>query len=301
MKATKTLEAIEKALVADQGGAFRLLLKEAMPTAGDAYEGPQPPFRNHLGASRLGRECAREIWYGFRWATREDFEGRMVRLFNRGHLEEPRMVALLKMIGVTVYQFDEKGKQFRIGKGHKGHGGGSLDSVLYGVPDFPAEYMLGEFKTHGEKSYVKLLDEGLLKAKWEHYVQCQLYMADQKLGKTLYLAVNKNTDDLHGEIINFDPVTVERAHRRQILIIDSKEAPPKIGKDEADWRCKFCDQKEVCHLGKAPYRTCRTCVHVEMADGGRWGCTKLQSVLTSEEQLAACDRYEIMAGVYAKP
>ena len=138
MKANLTLKLIEDAMVADQGASFRVLLKDLMPTAEDAYRGDDPPFRGHLGASVIGRACAREVWYGFRWAKKPAFNGRMLRLFNRGHLEEPRMVALLKMIGVTVHQYDARGKQFRIGKGYKGHGGGGMDGVLYGVPEYPA-------------------------------------------------------------------------------------------------------------------------------------------------------------------
>ena len=44
--------------------------------------------RAHLGASMIGRECNRALWYGFRWATVPNFPGRVLRLFKRGHDEE---------------------------------------------------------------------------------------------------------------------------------------------------------------------------------------------------------------------
>ena len=62
-------------------------------------------FRDHLGGSMIGRPCDRELWYGFRHAARPNFDGRMLRLFNRGHLEEPRFVKSLESIGATVYEF----------------------------------------------------------------------------------------------------------------------------------------------------------------------------------------------------
>src|SRR6266540_1462894 len=118
VRAVKTLEAINAALEKDQGARFRGLLHEAMREAvdlkSDAFRDEEDAFRSHLGASMIGRECARELWYAFRWATARREGGRMVRLFNRGHLEEPRFVALLRMIGCAVWQYDENKKQFRV-------------------------------------------------------------------------------------------------------------------------------------------------------------------------------------------
>jgi hypothetical protein len=290
--AVKTLAAIEAAMYQDQGAEYRRLLGELVPLASDAFNPKNDIFRAHLGASQIGKECGRAIWYSFRWATKVLFEGKMLRLFNRGHLEEPRMLALMKLIGVQVYQVDENGKQFRISKGHRGHGGGSMDSVLYNVPDIPATWMLGEFKTHGDKSFGKLIDDGLLRSKFEHYVQTQIYMGDQKLPYALYLATNKNTDDIHAEIIKADPAQFQRYQQRTILIVESREPPPKIAKNEADWRCKFCDHMKVCHLDAPPHKSCRTCQHAVILDDGKWGCGWHRVELTEEMQLAACDQYD---------
>ena len=95
MVAHATLDAIDAAIAADDGAAFRLLEGELMPLAADAYRGEEEAHLGHLGASILGRDCPREIWYSFRWVHREKHEPRMLRLFIRGHLEEPRFIALL--------------------------------------------------------------------------------------------------------------------------------------------------------------------------------------------------------------
>lgn len=299
--ATKLLQAIDEAMQKDQGAAFRQLQEILLPKADDAYQGVQPPFRNHLGASMVGRECAREIWYGFRWTTQKNFDGRMLRLFNRGHLEEPRMVALLMMVGCQVWQYDERGKQFRLSKGHKGHGGGAIDGVVKGVPDMPEVAMLTEFKTHGDKSFVKLKEDGLLKAKWEHYVQMQTCMGELNLSHGLYMAVNKNTDELHAEIVKYDATQHQRSQQRTILIIDSKTPPPRIGKDETFFKCKFCDHRPVCHLKAPATVTCRTCKHISVEPDSKWVCTLHQEFRTSEEQLHACPQYAIIPEVHSNP
>jgi hypothetical protein len=66
-----------------------------------------------LGASIIGRECERAIWYEFRWAGKEEFEGRMLRLFETGTLAEQRFADNLKAIGCEVHTVDpETNQQF---------------------------------------------------------------------------------------------------------------------------------------------------------------------------------------------
>lgn len=62
--------------------------------------------RTHLGASEIGSDCDRYLWYKFRWFFDEVFPGRMYRLFERGNLEEMRMVKWLEGIGCTVITDD---------------------------------------------------------------------------------------------------------------------------------------------------------------------------------------------------
>lgn len=295
--AVKTLAAIEAALQKDQGAKFRGLLGQLMPLAGDAYSTKEESFRGHLGASLLGRECARELWYSFHWCTEKKFDGRMLRLFNRGHLEEPRFVALLMMIGCKVWQVNSEGKQFRI-SGHRGHFGGSMDAVAIGIPDLDETMpVLCEFKTHGEKSFTKLVAEGVMQAKWEHFVQMQIYMGKNNLLWSLYGAVCKNTDELHMELIQFDPTQYQRYLDRSVMVIDATEPPPRINNSPGFYKCKFCPENNQCHkVGKYEiHRNCRTCEHSRVADEGKWVCRhpgKLQT-LTQEEQLAACEFYKL--------
>ena len=62
--------------------------------------------RKHLGASLIGRDCSRFLWYVFRWVKHEKHDGRKQRLFNRGHREEARFIEWLEGIGCTVYAYD---------------------------------------------------------------------------------------------------------------------------------------------------------------------------------------------------
>jgi hypothetical protein len=299
MQATKTLAAIEAAIFADQGAKFRSLLATTMPEATDAYNPKTETFRKHLGASILGKDCAREIWYNLHWATKPEFHGRMLRLFNRGHLEEARFIALLLLIGCEVWQLDvTTGKQYKIDSGHRGHAGGSIDAVVRGIPDIPGIAALGEFKTYNDKRFAILKDKTLVGGNWDHFIQMQTYMGKWNLTHGLYLAVNKNDDELYAEIIQFDPTQYERYQKVSQTIIDAKIAPPRINQSPGWYKCKFCPQKEICHGTDLPARTCRSCKHVIMGNEGNWSCGHValkgkDYPLDKEAQERGCIAYEV--------
>jgi hypothetical protein len=287
--ATKTLDAINKAIEIDQGAAYRVALGRVMPTMSDAFSGDNGSFRSHLGASLIGEECARKIWYGFHWFVKPKFDGRMLRLFNRGHLEEARFIAMLLAAKVTIYQQDENGKQFRISDCDE-HFGGSGDGVAIGLPDLPNnEPCLLEFKTHNDKSFKALIKSGVDIAKPQHYAQMQVYMRKMGLRYGLYGAVNKNDDSLHLEIIALDIETADLYLNKAKAIIWMRTPPRRISESPGWLACSWCDYKPQCHLKKEPDKNCRTCDQLRPIANGQWSCYHLNKTMTKEEQLIGCD------------
>lgn len=289
--ATKTLHKIDSMIKEDQGSQFRYWLGQVIPHIEDAYRQGNEGHRSHMGASLIGKECARAIWYDFRWATKSNFEGRMIRLFNRGHLEEARFIAMLLMIGCQVWQQDENGHQFRISDS-EGHFGGSGDGVAMGIPDLaPNVPCLLEFKTHSEKSFKDLEAKGVKEAKWEHYVQMNVYMRKMGLPVALYMAVNKNTDALYGEIVPLDTEVADQYLDRANKIVWLQEAPKKISQSPGFFKCRFCNHRPVCHLKHAPDVNCRTCAYAEPSTNAQWICRKFEQVIPKETQLTGCQQY----------
>lgn len=288
--ASKTLLAIETAIASDQGNAYRGWLQRVLPHIGDAYRQDEDGFRTHLGASVIGRECSREVWYKWRWFTKSKFSGRMLRLFNRGHLEEGRVIAALLTIGCKIFQQDESGKQFRITHAG-GHIGGSGDGVVVGIPDLPeGEAALLEFKTYNDKQFSKLKENGVREAKPEHYTQMQIYMEKMGLPACIYIGVNKNDDEIYAEI-----VPLKRLHADEYLkfgesIVYAKKPPKGLSDTPGYWKCKYCDERMHCHkLGGQVERNCRTCAKSEALPDGSWLCTMHGNFLTKEDQLNACE------------
>lgn len=292
--ATKTLDAINSNLEADGGDSFRANLKKVLPHISDIYRQEKNSVgRGHLGASVLGSQCARQIWYGFHWAIKPKFPGRILRLFNRGHLEEARVIALLLSIGVEVYQQDSEGKQFRV-EHADGHVGGSGDGVVVGLPDLnPGMPCLLEIKTHNDKSWKAVHSKGVKASKFEHYVQMCIYGTKMGLNHALYVAVNKNDDSLHLELVPISRAVGEQYLERGAKIVNAEGPPNRIGHSIGDYRCVYCDYKALCHgVGKYKVeRNCRTCAFSEIK-GKDWVCRHHNQVLTVEEQKQGCSSWQ---------
>lgn len=302
--AVKTMAAIEEAIAADSGNLYRHYLQQVLPHIEDSYRQDDHPFRTHMGASGIGDKCARKIWYGFRWVTRPSFEGRMLRLFNRGHLEEGRIIAALLTIGAQVYQQDENGHQFRISAA-AGHAGGSGDGIVIGIPDVGHDVpMLMECKTHNDKSFQSLKANGVKEAKYEHYVQSMVYARKMELPLVLYIAVNKNNDELYIELLQLDSECADQYLDRFEQLVPLLEAPEGISKNPGWYECKWCDHRPVCHFNKTPEKTCRSCAysqpHTEGAYAGKWVCHYNQMApveLDKYQQLSGCVNWLQMAGI----
>ncbi len=127
----------------------------------DAYhESKKEKPRPHMGVSLLGHPCDRWLWLSFRWAIQEDFPGRILRLFRRGHHEENWIVQDLRAIGVHIRATG--GKQSRVEFGS--HVSGSLDGIIEeGLIESPNKLHVAEFKTHSDKSFKDLLKHGVEK------------------------------------------------------------------------------------------------------------------------------------------
>ncbi|MBF0181932.1 MAG: oxidoreductase [Magnetococcales bacterium] len=262
----------------------------------DAGDGLRP----HLGASIIGRECERSLWLDFRWTTSAPFAGRMLRLFETGQLEETRFVRNLRRIGATVLDVDpQTGRQWRVEACH-GHFGGSLDAMALGIPEAPKTWHVCEFKTHNASSFADLRKHGVQKAKPQHHAQMQVYMHLSGMTRALYLAVNKDNDDLHAERIHADGAEGLRLIAKAERIIRAERPPTRISTDPSWYQCRMCHHHPLCHEGVLARRSCRTCLHVSPVDAGLWQCGIDGRGMIFKEQQSGCFGHlfvpDLMAG-----
>jgi hypothetical protein len=244
-------------------------------------------FRDHLGASIIGKECERALWYDFRWVSRAAFTGRVLRLFETGKREENRLVRDLRRTGATVLDADpETGRQWQV-TALGGHFGGSLDAVAVGLLEAPKTWHVVEFKTHSAKSFAMLKKEGVERAKPQHWAQMQVYMHLAVITRAMYVAVCKDTDEIHIERVRADPAAGHRLVAKAKRVIDAPRPPAKISEDPTWWQCRLCEHHDHCQGGRSAERHCRTCLHSTPVDGG-WICERWDRALSSGEQRRGC-------------
>lgn len=267
--------------------------------------------RPHLGASIIGSECMRHLWYGFRWASDPQFEGRLLRLFERGQREEAWVIEELRMVGIQVQDQDfsqpqipgtPDWPQFRF-EAIGGHFGGSCDGKLLGVLEAPKTWHLLEVKTANDKWFAKLQKDGVAKTYPKHVAQMQCYMHGLKLTRCLYVCVNKNTDAIYTERIHYDRKHAEATLRIAEGIIGAPEPLSKISEDPSWFECKWCDHRSVCHMERTEFldRNCRTCLSATPLEDGTWACEHLKIKLDVDAQRKGCGDHLFIPALLPAP
>jgi hypothetical protein len=272
------------------------------PTVSSIYQAYENRHRNEarlqrrLGAASVG-QCARRTWFDFRWAhcVGSTPDGRLLRLFETGHLAESRFVQNLRDIGCEVHDLDPAtGDQWTF-TACGGHLVAKIDAAVLGLPEAPKTWHVGEFKTHSAKSFRDVATKGVRAAKPEHYMQMLVGMHLSGMDRAFYLAVNKDTDELYSERFEYDKAEAEACIAMAQQVIDGANAPARPHESPDKYPCTLCSHRAMCWGTSAPDPavccrvTCRGCCHSSAVDGGAWTCVKHGKLLSEPEQMAACD------------
>ena len=257
------------------------------------HETNAEPPRPHMGCSMLGHPCDRWLWLSFRWAVTPKFPGRILRLFRRGHNEEATVVADLRAIGVDVQNTGRAQKRVDFGA----HVSGSVDGIIEsGVPGAPKARAILEIKTHGDKSFNDLKAKGVQASKPMHWVQMCVYGSGLNIQRALYVAVNKNTDEIYTEWLHLDAAVVaEKAVNRGRTIALSDRMPPPLSTDATWYECKMCAAHSFCHGTRLTQEVnCRTCAHATATPESTWKCERHQADgIPVEFQRAGCEAHAL--------
>ena len=247
-------------------------------------------MREHCGASGIGNPCERAIYYSFRWTTKPEHSGRLLRLFRRGQDEEQVFIDDLRAIGLTVSEGPEPGKQWRFGD-FGGHFAGSMDAAILGLIEAPKTWHVGEFKTANKKSFDDIFKNGVKKSKPLHFAQMQMYMHWSGMRRAVYIVVCKDDDRRYLERIEYDRYCAGELEEKAKRIIFAKTPPPKLSDRPDYYLCKWCDHYEVCHQGDDPEVNCRTCSYSEPTLAGKWKCNRHNDLIQLSTQKTGCEDY----------
>ncbi|WPB83687.1 hypothetical protein [Sediminicoccus rosea] len=221
------------------------------------------PPRSYLGGSRLGHACERALQFEFVKAPKDegaDFDGRLLRIFGIGHALEDVAVAWLRAAGFDLYTRrggSEHGEQF----GFSVAGGrirGHVDGVFAGGPTIPgmAFPALWECKTMNAKSWRETSSKGVAVSKPIYAAQIAVYQAYMDAivpgvadNAALFTAINKDTAELHHELVPFNAELAQRMSDRGVRILaatDAGDLLPRIAAQPDHFECRFCPWAKRC-------------------------------------------------------
>lgn len=224
-------------------------------------EHAKQPRRNYLGASILGGECPRALWYDYTGAPREPFGWATINRFNDGHRSEDVMANMLRMVpGIELETINpETGGQFGFelfGGKIKGH----CDGKIKGLLQAPTTKHIWEHKCVSEKSLGQFrleksrFGEKAALKNWNkvYFVQAQVYMHQFKLDRHYLTVSSPGCRDYDSCRTEYDPTVASFFLDRAYDIVMSKTPPPKINQKPDFFVCKMCSFAKVCHGEQNP-------------------------------------------------
>jgi hypothetical protein len=221
------------------------------------------PSRSYLGGSRLGHPCERALQFEFLQAPKDsgaDFDGRTLRIFGIGHALEDVAVDWLRAAGFDLYtrkgsRMDGEQFGFSVAGGRiRGH----VDGILAGGPQIPglAFPALWECKTMNAKAWRETSSKGVVTAKPVYAAQIAVYQAYMDAAvpgvaenPALFTAINKDTAELHHELVPFDGDLAQRMSDRAVRLLracDAGDLLPRIASNADFHECRFCPWAKRC-------------------------------------------------------
>jgi hypothetical protein len=225
----------------------------ALINAGMQQARASQPERQYLGASRLGVACERALQFEYAKASVDhgrDIPGRMLRIFERGHVMEDCMGAWLRDAGFDLRTRKADGEQFGFSVADdrlQGH----IDGVIVGGHEGFAYPALWECKCLGNKSWSDLDKKGLAISKPVYAAQVAIYQAYLELHEhpAIFTALNADTMEIYTELVPFDSALAQRMSDRAVKVITATEAGellPRAFNDETHFECRMCAWQVRC-------------------------------------------------------
>ena len=225
----------------------------ALIDAGLQQQRAAEPPRTYLGASCLGVACTRALQYEYA-ATPVDHgrahDGRLLRIFTRGHVMETCMAQWLRQAGFLLQTEQADGTQYGF-SAVEGRLQGHIDGVIIAGPEGFAYPMLWENKCVGAKTFRAFRQHPLAVSHPVYAGQMAVYQAYLNLHAhpALFTALNADTMEIYAERVAFDAVLAQRLSDRALLIITATQAGeqlPRTFSDSTHFECRLCAWQDRC-------------------------------------------------------
>jgi len=194
--------------------------------------------RNYVGASSIGSNCLRQIWYQFKGEKPEGVPAKFRRAGDIGKTLEGLIVSWLTEAGVQVERSDKTyyADNMPYFQGH-----------FDGIYTYKKMHGILEIKTAKHSSFNIFLNKGLKTWDPQYYAQIQSYMGMSGINNAIILVLNKDNSELSDERVLFDANFYEKLTQKAAMIFGAKTMPPRIHGSALYFKCKMCKYNKVCH------------------------------------------------------
>lgn len=202
---------------------------------------PRETITNYVGASSIGADCLRQIWYRYHQpdkAIRYNSEptGFDVReTLTQGILNALQLsglsLALPSAENHFLMFFDKDLPYF---KGHPSALWGEEDAIIY-------------IKVTNESGFKQFRDAGLERWSPKYYSQMQAYLGMSERLKAYVLCINKDNNRIHDETVLFEPDYYSQLKMRALFVHEVDEPPQRINQSPFYIACKSCNFRNECH------------------------------------------------------
>lgn len=195
--------------------------------------------RDYIGASTIGSDCLRQIWYEFKGFEATQVPTKMRRTWTIGKVLENTILDWLSEAGLEILRSwpDLSANDMPYFKGH-------IDAIWMkkGKP-----FAILEIKTAKDASYMIFVKKGLRTWQPNYYAQIQSYMGMSRIHIAYIVVLNKDTSELSDELVIFDPDFYQKLCEKALMIANAKIPLPRINGSPLWFQCKMCKFNKICH------------------------------------------------------
>jgi hypothetical protein len=205
----------------------------------DLYqESDDDESRDYIGASSIGSDCLRQIWYQFKGVKAEKVPTKFRRTWAIGKELENLIIDWLIDAGIRVERLNFT-LTSKIVPSFKGH----IDALIF----FGKRGSILEVKTAKDASFKIFVKKGIKVWNPQYYAQIQSYMGMLEINSAYILALNKDNSDLSDELVTFDQEYYEKLEEKALMIANAVVEPTRINGSPLFFKCKMCKFNKVCH------------------------------------------------------
>jgi len=202
--------------------------------------------RSYIGASSIGSECLRQIWYQYH-GINSDVSPQLQISFDIGKNLEGLILDYLERTNIEVIRPCEDNSYLYVHSDSLPEFAGHMDAIIV-LPNSGARAVI-DIKTAKSSSFQRFVNKGMRVWSERYYAQLQAYMGMSGIGNAVLLALNKDTSEMHEEWIEFDEIYYAELEAKASMIHKHEEPPAKINRSPLFYLCRMCGFRDVCHAG----------------------------------------------------